>query len=73
MTSKVDFSGVRWGSVEWTNLGTLYLRSHESRLQQPILGDRTAAAAIDRIDYDFARDAPCDAAVGQPIPGRVAC
>ncbi|HYB38662.1 MAG TPA: class I SAM-dependent methyltransferase [Mycobacterium sp.] len=55
MTSKVDFSGVRWGSVEWTNLCTLYLRACESRLEWPILGDHAAAKAIDRIDYDFAR------------------
>jgi O-methyltransferase involved in polyketide biosynthesis len=54
-SSKLDFSGVRWGSVEWTNLCTLYLRAHESRLAQPILGDRAAAEAVDRIDYDFTR------------------
>lgn len=51
----VDFSSVRWGSVEWTNLVTLYLRAHESRSAKPILGDHAAAAAVDRIDYDFAR------------------
>lgn len=58
MTSQqgqVDFSGVRWGSVEWTNLCTLYLRACESRSPRPILGDRTAAEAVDRIDYDFKR------------------
>jgi O-methyltransferase involved in polyketide biosynthesis len=53
--SKVDFSGVRWGSVGWTNVCTLYLRAYESRSQQPILGDTAAAEAVDRIDYDFAR------------------
>ncbi|OBK21981.1 class I SAM-dependent methyltransferase [Mycobacterium asiaticum] len=61
---KVDFSAVRWGSVEWTNLVTLYLRAYESRVsrvsrvsraQQPILGDRAAAEAVERIDYDFKR------------------
>jgi O-methyltransferase involved in polyketide biosynthesis len=52
---KLDFSGVRWGSVEWTNLCTLYLRAYESRLEHPVLGDRAAAEAVDRIDYDFAR------------------
>jgi O-methyltransferase involved in polyketide biosynthesis len=52
---KLDFSGVRWGSVEWTNLCTLYLRAYESRLEHPVLGDRAAADAVDRIDYDFAR------------------
>lgn len=54
-TAKVDFSSVRWGSVEWTNLVTLYLRAHESRTPHPILGDRSAAEAVDRIDYDFNR------------------
>jgi O-methyltransferase involved in polyketide biosynthesis len=54
-TTKVDFTGVRWGSVEWTNLCTLYLRACESRLQSPVLGDTAAAEAVDRIDYDFKR------------------
>jgi methyltransferase (TIGR00027 family) len=54
-TSKVDFSGVKWGSVEWTLLCTLYLRACESRLERPILADRFAAEAVDRIDYDFKR------------------
>jgi O-methyltransferase involved in polyketide biosynthesis len=53
--AKVDFSSVRWGSVEWTNLVTLYLRAYESRSRRPILGDHTAAEAVDRIDYDFKR------------------
>ncbi|BBX47449.1 class I SAM-dependent methyltransferase [Mycobacterium cookii] len=55
MNGKVDFSGVRWGSVEWTNLCTLYLRAYESRLATPILDDHAAAEAVGRIDYDFAR------------------
>lgn len=54
-TDKVDFSSVSWGSVEWTNLVTLYLRAHESRSERPILGDKAAAEAVDRIDYDFKR------------------
>jgi methyltransferase (TIGR00027 family) len=54
-TPKVDFSSVRWGSVEWTNLVTLYLRAYESRSRHPILGDHAAADAVDRIDYDFKR------------------
>lgn len=54
-TDKVDFSSVPWGSVEWTNLVTLYLRAHESRTARPILGDRAAAEAVDRIAYDFKR------------------
>ena len=53
--AKVDFSSVQWGSVEWTNLVTLYLRAHESRSRHPILGDHAAADAVDRIDYDFKR------------------
>ena len=53
--AKVDFSSVSWGSVEWTNLVTLYLRAHESRSQRTILGDHSAAEAVDRIDYDFQR------------------
>jgi len=53
--ARVDFSSVRWGSVEWTNLVTLYLRAYESRSRRPILGDHTAAEAVDRIDYDFKR------------------
>ncbi|WP_040840678.1 class I SAM-dependent methyltransferase [Nocardia brevicatena] len=53
--SKIDFSDVRWGSVEWTNLGTLYLRACESRSPQPVLGDDAAAEAVNRIDYDWAR------------------
>jgi O-methyltransferase involved in polyketide biosynthesis len=54
-TAKVDFSSVRWGSVEWTNLVTLYLRAYESRSRCPILGDHAAAEAVDHIDYDFKR------------------
>jgi O-methyltransferase involved in polyketide biosynthesis len=54
-SGKLDFSGVRWGSVEWTNLCTLYLRAYENRLERPVLGDQAAAEAVDRIDYDFAR------------------
>ena len=53
--TKVDFSSVAWKSVEWTNLGTLYLRAYESRSPQPILDDDAAAEAVDRIDYDFKR------------------
>ena len=53
--AKVDFSSIRWGSAEWTNLVTLYLRAYESRSRRTILGDHTAAEAVDRIDYDFKR------------------
>ena len=54
-TTKVDFTSVGWRSVEWTNLVTLYLRAYECRSPRPILGDRAAAEAVDRIDYDFKR------------------
>lgn len=54
-TDKVDFTSVAWGSVEWTNLVTLYLRACESRSERPILGDKAAAEAVDRIGYDFKR------------------
>lgn len=54
-TEKIDFSGVEWGSVEWTNLVTLYLRAYESRSERSILRDRAAAEAVERIDYDFER------------------
>jgi hypothetical protein len=40
-TDNIDFSDVRWGSVEWTNLGTLYLRAYESRLPRWITGAGT--------------------------------
>lgn len=36
-------------------LCTLYLRAYESRSEHSILADHAAAAAVDRIDYDFAR------------------
>lgn len=54
-TDKVDFRDVPWGSVEWTNLCTLYLRAFESRSPEPILGDTAAVEAVDRIEYDWAR------------------
>ncbi|ORW92015.1 methyltransferase [Mycobacterium sp. IEC1808] len=54
-TDKVDFTDVAWGSVEWTNLCTLYLRAYETRSPEPILDDKAAAEAVDRIAYDWAR------------------
>lgn len=51
----IDFHTVRWGSVEWTNLCTLYLRACDGRSARPILGDAAAVAAVDRIDYDWPR------------------
>ena len=53
--AKVDFTGVRWKSVEWTMLCMLYLRACESRVPHPILGDHFAAQDVARIDYDFRR------------------
>mgnify|MGYP003693609009 CR=1 FL=1 len=67
-TDKVDFSGVKWGSVEWTNLVTLYLRAYESRSAKPILADHAAAEAVERIDYDFKRMQPGRPTGVQPIP-----
>lgn len=56
MTEKADFTGVAWGSVAWTMLGTLYLRAYDYRSPGlSVLGDRAAAEAVDRIEYDFAR------------------
>ncbi|MBJ7341379.1 class I SAM-dependent methyltransferase [Mycolicibacterium sp.] len=52
---KVDFTGVPWRSVEWTNLCVLYLRACESRLEDSILSDHMAAEAVARIEYDFER------------------
>ncbi|MCV7151901.1 class I SAM-dependent methyltransferase [Mycolicibacterium pyrenivorans] len=52
---KVDFTGVRWKSVEWTNVCLLYLRACESRLAESILGDELAACDVARIEYDFER------------------
>lgn len=52
---KVDFTEVPWGSVEWTNLCTLYLRAYESRSIATLLGDSAAAEAVKRIEYDWAR------------------
>jgi hypothetical protein len=37
-TAKVDFSSVRWGSVEWTNLVTLYLRCVREPFAAPDFG-----------------------------------
>jgi O-methyltransferase involved in polyketide biosynthesis len=54
-SGKVDFTGVRWGSAEWTMLCMLYLRACESRLPHSILGDHFAAQDVERIDYDFRR------------------
>ncbi|WP_249123928.1 hypothetical protein [Saccharopolyspora erythraea] len=55
MTGKADFTGIRWWTVEWTMLCTLYLRACESRSPHSILGDRAADEAVRRIDYNFAR------------------
>ena len=51
MTSKVsvDLSG-----AAQTMLTTLYLKALDADFPRPVLGDRFAKAAIDRIDYDWA-------------------
>ncbi|GAA2294592.1 class I SAM-dependent methyltransferase [Nonomuraea roseoviolacea subsp. roseoviolacea] len=52
--AKVDVRRIAGEGVTWTLLATLYLRAWESRLPEPILGDRYAAEVVERIDYDFA-------------------
>jgi O-methyltransferase involved in polyketide biosynthesis len=54
-TGKIDVTGLDDDGVTWTSLATLYLRAWESRAERSILGDHYAAAALDRIDYDFAK------------------
>ncbi|QUQ71351.1 class I SAM-dependent methyltransferase [Kutzneria sp. CA-103260] len=49
-TGRVDLR-----DVQSTMLVTLYLRALESRDANPILGDRFAADAVRRIDYDWTR------------------
>jgi O-methyltransferase involved in polyketide biosynthesis len=46
---KVSLTG-----VSETTLATLYARALDSRAAAPVLHDRFAATAVDRIDYDFA-------------------
>ncbi len=50
MEQKVSSSG-----APETMLGTLYLRAKASRLANPVLVDRHAEAAVERLDYDFGR------------------
>lgn len=50
---KVDATLLNDTGITWTLLATLYLRAWESRQERHILGDHYAAAALDRIDYDF--------------------
>ena len=47
-TGKVDFTG-----VQSTMLVTLFLRALDHKEKQPVLGDRFAAEAVERIDYDW--------------------
>lgn len=49
-TGKVDFTG-----VQSTMLITLFLRALDCKEKEPILGDRFAAEAVDRIDYDWSK------------------
>ena len=41
--------------MEWTNLGTLYLRAYESRSPGAILRDAAVAEAVVRVEYDWPR------------------
>ena len=50
MEQKVSLSG-----APETMLGTLYLRAKAGTLANPVLVDRHAAAAVERLDYDFGR------------------
>ena len=45
---KIDVAALAGDEVGWTLLGTLFLRAWESRAEQPILGDRWAAEALER-------------------------
>lgn len=47
---KVDFTG-----VQATMLVTLFLRAADAEDAEPVLGDRFAAEAVSRIDYDWKR------------------
>src|SRR6059036_725881 len=38
-----------------TMLATLYARAIDSRTANPVLNDRAAAEAVERIDYDFSK------------------
>jgi O-methyltransferase involved in polyketide biosynthesis len=49
MPERVDLTG-----VQSTMLTTLYLRALDFRAEDSILADAAAAAAVDRIDFDFA-------------------
>src|SRR5690606_620357 len=45
---RIEFTGARE-----TMLATLYGRADDARAARPILGDEAAAAAVERIAYDF--------------------
>jgi O-methyltransferase involved in polyketide biosynthesis len=49
---KIDVTALAGDEVGWTLLGTLFLRAWESRQEHPILGDRWAAEALERIEHD---------------------
>jgi methyltransferase (TIGR00027 family) len=49
-TGKVDFTG-----VQSTMLVTLFLRALDAKETSPVLGDRFAAEAVDRIAYDWTK------------------
>jgi O-methyltransferase involved in polyketide biosynthesis len=68
----MDAERVQLTGAKETLLGTVYLRALDSRSADPILGDRSAEAAIGRIDYDFGklRVGP-DHAIGVAARGRL--
>jgi O-methyltransferase involved in polyketide biosynthesis len=51
MTDKVSVDGLR-GAAQ-TMLTTLYLKALDAEFERPVLGDRFAKNAVDRIDYDW--------------------
>jgi O-methyltransferase involved in polyketide biosynthesis len=48
-----DVEKVQLTGVKVTGLGTLYGKAMDARAAAPILGDRLAAEAVRRLDYDF--------------------
>jgi O-methyltransferase involved in polyketide biosynthesis len=49
----VNAEKIRLSAKKETYLVTLYGRALDAGLARPILGDRFAAEAVERIDYDF--------------------
>ena len=53
--NKVDVSALEQVEEKWAAVMALYLRARDSRSSHPVLSDTAAAAAVDRIDYDFGK------------------